>query len=175
MHGQNAPFSRGFYTLITAESSFLASHLPILTKKSTTRKDAGSTPEHCDGQDNDSDTLVDEGYDYNGNTVPDCTEEGLDSDGDTIPNTVDEDDDNDGFSDAAENYMGLDSLSDCGPGAWAPDVNNDAEVDILDVLHYAGKLRAAYDRRYDLNADGHVDILDVLVYKWELGKTCPNP
>ena len=87
--------------------------------------------------------------------------------------------DGDGFSDTDEQWMSTDELADCptdySTDAWAPDVNNDAEVDILDVLHYAGKLRAAYDRRYDLDADGHVDILDVLVYKWELGKTCPNP
>ncbi len=43
---------------------------------------SNSTPELCDGIDNDGDTQVDEGYDNNANTIPDCTEPGLDTDGD---------------------------------------------------------------------------------------------
>jgi len=137
------------------------------TEKGSQPLDAGSTPEHCDGQDNDGDTLTDEGYDRDpANGTPDCLEHaGPDMDGD-------------GFSDTAEQWMSTDELADCptdyGTDAWPPDVNSDSEVDILDVLHYIGKLDPKpYDRRYDLNADGEVDILDVLVYKWELGKTCP--
>jgi hypothetical protein len=137
--------------------------------------DAGSTPEECDGLDNDGDTLVDDGWpDADGDGLADCLDPDMDADGDGIANPDDPDDDNDGFSDQVEIFMGLSSLAGCGPDAWAPDMNDDAEVDIMDVLRYKPVLNGPYDRRYDLNADGEVDIMDVLIYKQELGKTCTS-
>jgi|GEM_PF-3258545 len=56
-----------------------------------------STPEVCDGGDNDLDGLTDEGF--------------PDSDGDGTANCVDSDDDNDGFSDAAEIAAGSNPLN----------------------------------------------------------------
>lgn len=138
--------------------------------------DAGSTPEECDGLDNDGDTLVDDGWpDADGDGLADCLDPDMDTDGDGIANPDDPDDDNDGFLDEVEIFMGLSSLAGCGPDAWAPDMNDDAEVDIMDVLHYKPVLNGAYERRYDLNADGEVDIMDVLIYKPQLGKTCTIP
>ena len=54
-------------------------------------------------------------------------------------------------------------------------MNDDAEVDIMDVLRFKPVLNGTYDRRYDLDASGEVDIMDVLLYKRGLGKTCTNP
>jgi hypothetical protein len=96
-----------------------------------------------------------------------------------------DDTDCDGWTDSAENIIGTDPSDDCPEGtwddAWPPDNNNDAAVDILDVLRYKGKLQYCqpyppYNPRYDLNADGTVDILDVLMYSSEdMGVTCTNP
>ena len=143
--------------------------------------DANSTPEVCDGVDNDGDTLTDEDYDRASpgggppNGVPDCSED-VDTDGDTILNPVDEDDDNDGFTDGEERWISTDELADCatdyGTDAWPPDIDNNTRVNILDVLLYKPKLTGAYDARYDLNADRKVNILDVLLYKPELGASC---
>jgi len=136
--------------------------------------------------DNNGDTLADEGYDYDGNTVPDCTDAAADTDGDTIYNPNDPDDDSDGFNDDRENWMGTDPLDACpddtNDDAWPPDVQNDGEVDILDVLRFkpvlgsilggSGPQDHKYNRRYDLNADGQIDILDVLMMKPHIGGIC---
>ena len=144
--------------------------------------DAGSTPEECDGLDNDGDTLVDDGWpDADDDGLADCLDPDMDTDGDGIANPDDPDDDNDGFSDEAEIFMGLSSLAACGPDAWAPDMDNNAEVNILDVLKYKPVIRSKlgvdvnYDRRYDLNADSEVNILDVLMYKPVINTSCTNP
>jgi len=130
----------------------------------------------CDGKDNDGDTVIDEGWDINGNTIPDCLDPDLNSDCDELTNDVDDDDDGDGWSDEDEGFMRTDPLSACpldeNHDAWPPDVNNDGWADILDVLRYKPVLRGPYDRRYDLNADGSVDILDVLLYKRVLNTPC---
>ncbi len=87
------------------------------------------------------------------------------------------DSDEDGFTNAVETYIGTDPFDSCsdnpGEDAWPPDINNDTEVDIFDVLYYRWKLAPKpYDNRYDLNADGSVDILDVLLYRGLLGTQC---
>ena len=158
--------------------------------------DANSTVEVCDGLDNDGNDGIDEGFDRDPvNGIPDCSDPDADTDGDGIANPDDPNDDddgdpdpgfNDGFSDSVENYMGTDSLDDCpddtNDDALPPDINNDGEVDILDVLKFkpvlgsylggSGPRDHNYNRRYDLNADGEIDILDVLKMKPSMGKIC---
>ncbi len=133
----------------------------------------------CDGQDNDADTAIDEGWDLSGSDIADCLDPALDTDGDTVSNDVDEDDDGDGWSDANEGFIRTDPLNACPldayHDAWPPDISNDGSVDILDVLRYKPVVRGLYDRRYDLNADGNGDILDVLLYKPLINTSCMNP
>lgn len=160
-------------------------------------------PMDATGTDDDGDTLVNEGYDYdgdttidehwdlNGNTIPDCTDPDADTDGDTIANPTDLDDDGDGvidrpLEDWKEHWMGTDSLDGCpddlNDDAWPPDIKNDGEVDILDVLKFkwvlgshldgGGPKDHTYNRRYDMNADGEIDILDILKLKPFFNTTC---
>ncbi len=76
--------------------------------------DASSTPEICDGLDNDGNDGVDEGF--------------LNSDGDAQANCVDDDDDNDGLSDVDEASNGTDPLD--------PDTDNDGVSDGDEVHTY---------------------------------------
>ncbi len=131
---------------------------------------ASSTPEVCDAADNDGDGATDEGYDLNGDTLPDCTQ-AIDSDGDTLPNPADPDDDNDGFTDAVEAYMATNSLVPCPPtrslDAWPPDIDRDRDSDVGDILRFGPVIlthsgQPNFDRRFDLNADGWVNVGDVL-------------
>ena len=84
--------------------------------------------------------------------------------------------DGDGWTNGAEAVIGTDPADACpddsSDDAWPPDINNDAEVDILDVLRYKHVLHVPYERRYDLNVDSEVDILDVLLYKRLIGMAC---
>ena len=140
-----------------------------------------STPEVCDEVDNDGDTEIDEGYDYNGNTVPDCSDWEANTDGLDEPNPADDDDDNDGSPDTYENWMATDSLDACpddgNDPAWPPDMDNNQRVTIGDVLMYryviGGDLGEwNYDRRFDLNGEGHITIGDVLFYRSWIGQSC---
>jgi hypothetical protein len=135
--------------------------------------DLNSLVEVCDDGlvDEDGDTLVNEGYNYNNNNGPDCTEAGLDTDDDDIDNPDDLDDDGDGFSDVKEHWMGTDSLDACrddaNDQAWPVDTNNDASCDVLDILKFPPYLLSQlgdenYNRRFDLNTDKSVDVLDIL-------------
>jgi hypothetical protein len=144
--------------------------------------DLTSLVEVCDdGQvDEDGDTFVNEGYDYNSNGVPDCTEAGLDTDGDGLFNPADPNDDddgnpdpgfNEGVDDVKEHWMGTDSLDACPDtredNAWPHDNNNDTKVNIGDVLRYSPYLLtklgdANYNRRFDLDANKKVNVGDVL-------------
>jgi hypothetical protein len=137
--------------------------------------DAGSTPEECNGLDDDGDTLVDEGWpDADSDGLADCVDPDMDTDGDGIANPDDPDDDNDGFSDEQEIFMGLSSLAACGPEAWAPDMNDDGTVNVLDIYRYRGPIYGEYDCRYDLNTDGAVNVLDLWVYRSVLGMSCTS-
>jgi hypothetical protein len=73
--------------------------------------DANSTPEVCDGVDNDLDTNVDEGF--------------TDTDNDGDANCVDTDDDNDTFSDTDENNAGSDPLNDQSTPEVCDGIDND--------------------------------------------------
>jgi len=149
--------------------------------------DPGSTVEVCDGLDNDGNDGIDEGFDTNPvNGVPDCIDSAADTDGDTVYNPDDDDDDDDGVNDDKEHWMGTDPLDACADDAneqaWAPDIKNDGEVDILDVLTFkwvlgsllggSGPKDHTYNRRYDMNADGEIDILDILKLKPFFNTTC---
>ena len=149
----------------------------------------GSTPEVCDdaGVDEDRDGSINEGYDYNGNTVPDCTDSTADTDGDESFNPDDPDDDDDDFSDSVENYMATDSLDDCpddlNDDAWPLDINNDTQVGIADIMEYfaQGSFMShfgdpTYSRRFDMNADGIINILDIMTYFAfdDFGTSCTN-
>lgn len=74
---------------------------------------ANSTPETCDGADNDLDSQIDEGF--------------LNTDGDAQANCVDLDDDNDGVSDAAEVSAGSDPLNAASTPEVCDGVDNDLD------------------------------------------------
>jgi len=144
---------------------------------------AASTPEECDGLDNDGDSAVDEGYpDTNPGGPKDCMDSLVDTDGDTLVNTADADDDNDGFSDQREISIGLSSLAACGPDNWAPDLNNNQTVNVLDALMLPPVMGSTlggtlaidhkYDRRFDLSANQTINVLDALLLPPHMGKSC---
>ena len=145
---------------------------------------AGSTPEMCDGADDDLDPNTDEGYDRAPvNGTPDCVDPASNSDGDGSPNPSDTDDDNDGYTDAREAYLATDSLAGCPlsiyHSAWPRDINNDAVITVPgDVLKYAGLIGATsgedrFRKRLDLNGDGTITVPgDVLQFAGRIGDTC---
>jgi hypothetical protein len=133
-----------------------------------------STPEVCDGVDNDGDGQTDEGYDLNGNSIPDCSDATADTDGDGTPNTTDTDDDNDGMIDTQEIYIRTDTLHKCASPkngwTWFPDLNGSGNVTIADVTRFSTTFNSnstnpltkfKYNRRQDFNADGKIGIADV--------------
>lgn len=143
------------------------------TERGSDTMDATSTPEVCDGTDNDGNDGIDEGYDRSPvNGKADCVDAAADTDGDGIHNPNDDDDDGDGFADAAENVMATDSLSACSAtpadDAWPVDLNQDRLVSIHDVIRFIPAFNtvfgidSAYVRRYDINADGVISLGDVL-------------
>jgi hypothetical protein len=145
---------------------------------------ASSTPEMCDGVDNDKDGLTDEWYDRDpANDVPDCTDAASDSDGDLTHNPTDTDDDNDGYTDAQEAYLGTDSLARCAVNsyhsAWPLDINNDKYVTMADVNNFSGLIGSKYGdvdgqfrKRLDLNADAYITMADVNKYSGRIGQKC---
>jgi hypothetical protein len=151
--------------------------------------DPSRTPEVCDdaGVDEDGDGFFNEGYDYNTNGIPDCTDPTADTDEDGTYNPDDSDDDGDGIPDVDENYMGTDSLDDCpddsNDDAWPPDINNDTQTNILDIMEYFayGAFHTdfgdpSYDTRFDLNGDGILNILDIMTFFAfdDFGSSCSN-
>ncbi|HEU4759622.1 MAG TPA: thrombospondin type 3 repeat-containing protein [Dehalococcoidia bacterium] len=134
-----------------------------------------SIPEHCDGVDNDGDTVIDEApggaaWDIDGDTVKDCLDATVDTDGDTVVNTLDADDDGDGRTDVQERKLSTDELGPCPTGAshdgWGSDRDRDKDADIGDVIANfgMGKINNPpnYDARSDADADGDDDIGDVI-------------
>ena len=155
------------------------------TAKGSNPLSATSTPEQCDGIDNDGDTVVDEAptggnWDIDGDTTADCLDANVDSDGDGLMNPSDADDDGDGFTDARENSMATDSLDGC-PAALAPDAlpsdgNRDTDLDVGDVIIlFYGKIfdPPDYSKRSDFDADGDVDVGDlVIAFYGKIFTTC---
>ncbi|NIM51439.1 MAG: hypothetical protein GTO22_19690 [Gemmatimonadales bacterium] len=143
--------------------------------------DMASTPEVCDGIDNDGDTRSDEGHDLDTNGIPDCIDPSANTDGDNLMNPDDPDDDDDGFPDLDENHITTNSLSGCTSGptddALPPDANMDTTVNILDVLALKPAFGTQdgdrdFDKRADLDTSGTINILDVLALKPYFGSTC---
>ena len=155
--------------------------------------DQFSTPEVCDGVDNDGDTLTDEGHgsplvlfrDQDVDTVPDCTDGNVDTDGDTLVNTVDLDDDGDGILDADEHQILTDSLHACHDGVgypdWPPDFNDSFVINVTDVFQVlppafgtsAGSESPDYSRRADIAPNGVINVTDVFrVLPPVLGSSC---
>lgn len=152
---------------------------------------AASTPEVCDGVDNDADTLVDEGRgspavpfrDQDGDTVPDCTDSNVDTDGDTTVNTVDTDDDGDGTTDANEHLIITDSLRACHNGVeypdWPPDFDNSRVINVTDIFKVLpptfgmNSANPNWDRRRDIAPSGVINTTDVFrVLPPTLGTSC---
>jgi len=146
--------------------------------------DVNSTPEMCDGTDNDLDGVTDEWYDRDPvNGTADCVDPDSNTDGTGDANPTDPDDDDDGFSDEREAYLATDSLADCPVNqyhsAWPLDINNDTVITVSgDVLNYRGMIATTYGdgkfrKRLDLNGDGGISVsFDVLLFRQRLMETC---
>jgi len=154
---------------------------------------SGSTPEVCDGVDNDGNEGVDEGFpDTNSDGEADCHDDAFDADGDGIGNATDLNDDDypnpDTFSDAQENYVGTDKQVMCsvsgGPDNDPFDIFIDGKANVFDIMEFiaAGALGTwlykddpGYDRRLDLFMDQNVGVFDLMQYIGEgaWGKECP--
>lgn len=142
--------------------------------KGSNALDDASTPEHCEGLDNDGDTVTDEPPALSGRATPDpLCGPGADADGDTIANGSDADDDDDGFSDASELYMSTDELSDCpvmaGHDAWPPDPDGNGTVNVGDLVQLFGSGRVLqntgdpfYSARSDATGNGEVNVGDLV-------------
>ncbi|HEY5625158.1 MAG TPA: hypothetical protein VIT93_01580 [Dehalococcoidia bacterium] len=149
-------------------------------EKASDPLDPASTPEHCDGVDNDGDTLVDEPPQGSGRVgVPDpLCNDSVDVDGDTVPNSDDWDDDGDGWSDEQERHLSTDELDDCGEhDAWPPDLVRNQSINIFDLLVLKISFGTSegdlyYNKRHDLMLNGTINIFDVLGYRSILMLSC---
>ena len=148
--------------------------------------DPNSTPEVCDGVDNDLNDGIDEGYDLlplpSGNGTADCLE-GVDTDGDTILNPTDDDDDNDGWSDILEIRMRTDTLDACPDDqfddAWWADPTNNGKVNINDVTRFrlpflTTEGEPSFEYRMDFTGNGFININDVSKFRPVFTDTCTN-
>jgi beta-lactamase superfamily II metal-dependent hydrolase len=147
------------------------------TDKGSDPLDPASTPEHCDGVDNDGDTEVDEepagaDWDIDGDTVKDCLDNDVDTDGDGVVNTLDEDDDGDGVPDLTERALTTDELGNCSTNpshdAFASDFDHDTDNDpgdLLGLFFFSINQNIGdpfYSRRADFDGDGDNDPGDIL-------------
>lgn len=82
--------------------------------------------------------------------------------------------DGDHWNNRDELYIGTDPFDNCldnrSDAAWPPDINNDREINIIDVVMFRGHIdcfvgEACYDNRLDLKPDGEVNIADVIVLR----------
>lgn len=92
--------------------------------------------------------------------------------------------DGDCWDNGDEDFIGTDDWDDCPDGswddAWPPDIDNDTEVDIVDVLKFKDHIMTGcgdpdYWQRLDLDADCDIDIVDVLKLKPYMLRWCTNP
>jgi len=93
------------------------------------------------------------------------------------PNSCWTDNDADGFFNPTETFVGTDPDLACGAGAWPPDVDDSAEVDIFDIPPLKASFgsssgQAAYNARVDFNASNNVNIADVGIFKRFFGVSC---
>lgn len=150
--------------------------------------DVTSTPERCDGVDNDGDESVDEAptgvsWDIDGDTIKDCLDLDVDSDGDGEANVTDADDDDDGFSDATEANLTTDGIGNCPAGdehdAWPPDRDHDGDSDVGDLIRsFNDKILepANYDTRSDPNGDHAINVGDLIsLFNGTILTTCGPP
>lgn len=89
------------------------------------------------------------------------------------------DNDHDGFTNLVERYIGTDPNTACGVNAWAPDIDNDGAVSILDLTRMSNAFGsrigdANYNVRYDLDADGAISILDMTFAANYFTKKCTD-
>jgi hypothetical protein len=163
--------------------------------------DPDSTPEVCDGMDNDGNEGTDEGYpDTNTDGEADCHDDDFDADGDGIGNETDTNDDSwwedsgswhhDMFLDDHENYLGTDKDVACSTEGGSDndpfDVFIDGRANLFDLMKFIEMPQAlgrdvtedeAYKRRLDLfGPDGNINIFDIMQYFVEpgaYGTDCP--
>jgi len=158
----------------------------------------GSTPEVCDGADNDGNEGTDEGFpDTNEDGEADCHDDDFDADGDGIGNASDTNDDswqaasthNDMFVDTQENYMGTRRTVACWTAGNPVDADpfdffKDGKCNVFDTMQYIPLLGSdvrkddqAYDPRYDLfGPDGKVNVFDTMQFyvpPAAYGRACP--
>ena len=161
-------------------------------------KNWNSTPEVCDGVNNDGNEGNNEGFPDvlpgGGNGQPDCYDNAVDSDGDTIMNNLDTNDDDkvgaaEPFTDDKENYIGTNKAVRCSvngqPADNDPlDNNKDGKASVADIMTffafgeygtYNNLDQDAYRRRLDLNADKKISVADIMEYFafYQYGKNCP--
>jgi len=150
---------------------------------------SGSTPEVCDGVDNDGNEGVDEGFpDTNSDGEADCHDDDFDADGDGIGNASDDNDDSwydngswhdDIFPDDVENYLGTAKDVACwteqNPIDADPlDCYRDGEAGLYDSMMYYEAPQAygtaltnddeGYKRRLDIFWDYEVGLYDSMMY-----------
>ena len=152
---------------------------------------ASSTPEVCDGADNDDDGQTDEGYgtplttfaDQDGDTVVDCVDPNVDTDGDGIMNPTDTDDDGDGVRDVDEGKIVTDSLQGCDDGSgyddWPPDFDANKVINVTDVFQVLPPVfgtsigQPSFNKRADIHPNGVINSIDVFrVLPPVLGSGC---
>lgn len=113
--------------------------------------DDDSAPQDDDSSPGDDDTPI-EGYDDDGDGIPNSVEGEGDTDGDTIPDAEDTDSDGDGIPDSQE----------AGDDPEEPrDSDGDSVPDYLDLDSDGNGILDAVEGSGDLDADGEVDANDV--------------